>query len=101
MRPGFALIIVALFGVICCQKDGNNDYQSSGEIIGPDLGMCICCGGWHIVVDGITYNFDSLPGIANIDLQKETFPLFVKLDWKLSTTTSCPGWITILRIKKE
>ena len=101
MRLGFVLIIVIAFGLICCQKEPDNDFQSNGKIIGPDLGMCICCGGWHIVIDGVTYNFDSIPGNSDINLQKESFPVFVKLDWQLAGTSGCPGWITIQRIQKE
>lgn len=101
MKIRFALIISVVFVLINCQKEENNDYHSNGKIIGPDMRMCICCGGWQIVIDNTTYNFDSIPGKSDINLQKETFPLFVKLDWQLAGTTGCPGWITIQRIQKE
>jgi len=36
-----------------------------------------------------------------IDLQKDTFPILVKLDWELSGKAACPDKrITILRISK-
>jgi hypothetical protein len=95
------LIIVILIGLSCCQKGNINDYQSNGKITGPDPGICICCGGWHIVIDSVTYNFDSVPARSNINLLKETFPVLVKLDWQLSGPGHCPKWITIQRIIKE
>lgn len=101
MKIRFVIIIVITFGLICCQKESDVDYQSNGKIIGPDPGMCICCGGWHIVIEGVTYNFNSLPGNSNMDLQKETFPVFVKLDWQLSGSSGCPKWITIQRIQDQ
>lgn len=99
MKIANVLIIVLLMGFVCCQKGNRDDYQSIGEITGPDIGMCICCGGWHIIIDSVTYNFDSIPANSSIDLQKVTFPLFIKLDWQLSVPNHCPKWITIQRIK--
>ena len=87
--------------LICCKTDIYNDFKSKGKITGPDLRMCICCGGWQIVIDGETYNFESLPGTSDINLQKETFPVLVKLDWHLSETMGCPKWIDIQRIIRD
>jgi len=100
MKIRIALIFI-IIGFYCCQSDDSIEYQSVGEILGPDLGMCICCGGWHITIEGTTYNFDSIPANSDIVLQKETFPLFVKLDWKLPDTPGCPKRITIQRMRKQ
>jgi hypothetical protein len=101
MKLRVLLIFGFILGVICCAKENNGDYKSNGKILGPDYGMCICCGGWHILIDNATYNFDSIPENSNINLQKDTFPIFVKLDWHLSKNTACSKWITIERILKE
>ena len=101
MKLGIAMFIGIVIGLTCCRNKINNDYQSSGKIIGPDPRMCICCGGWQILIDKETYNFDSLPANSNIDLQKESFPVYVKLDWKMPGNNGCQKWITIQRIKKE
>jgi len=92
-----SLILLIMFG---CQQDNNQQYLSTGLITGADPGMCICCGGWKIVVDGVTYNFDMLPSSSPIKLQTETFPVAVKLDFQ-PTTGGCPKWITILRMIKQ
>ena len=101
MKLRIVRFIVLMIVMYCCRKGESGDYQSSGKITGPDLRMCICCGGWQIGIDKETYNFDSLPPGSSIDLEKETFPVYVKLDWKMSDKNKCPKWIDISRIKKE
>lgn len=74
--------------LVCCKTDGIK-YQSEGVILGPDMRMCACCGGWLISIETITYRFDSLPAKASIDLLKVTFPMKVLLNWSLSTRPVC------------
>lgn len=95
--------ICAIFLVIlCCHKESSADFKSSGKITGPDYRMCACCGGWYIQIDSTTYEFDTLPHNSGINLETESFPLLVKLDWQLTNAAYCPyGRITIQRIKKE
>lgn len=64
--------------------------NSIATITGPDLRMCACCGGWYITIDGINYEFESLPVDAKINLQTEKFPVTVKIDWQLSDLSACP-----------
>jgi hypothetical protein len=99
-------ICFIMFGLIYCQKQKENsyNYKSIGTITGQDIRMCPspCCSGWFIKIDSLIYEFDSLPSGSGINLQKETFPLIVKLDWQLSDTPACPNKrITIQRIAKE
>ncbi len=103
MKLLILIFIGLMLGTLSCENKRITDYQyqSGGKITGPDIGMCICCGGWKIVIDNETYNFDQLPAEANIDLQKATFPIFVKLDWELKGSSGCPKWINIQRIQKE
>ncbi|MGD0581483.1 MAG: hypothetical protein ABR974_00905 [Bacteroidales bacterium] len=98
---GFFLITV---GVYFCQKENSYKYESIGTITGQDARMCPspCCGGWFIIIDSLTYEFDSLPDNSNIDLAKEKLPLEVKLDWQLLNIIGCPDKrITIQKIAKE
>jgi hypothetical protein len=95
-------IFLIVFGFYYCHKENSNNYKSIGTITGQDFRMCACCGGWFIIIDSLTYEFDSLPNGSDINLEKETFPLMVKLDWQLPDTLGCPNKrITILRIAKE
>jgi len=102
MKPIYRLLIcIIILGFICCNQD-NSNFSSKGIITGPDIRMCACCGGWYIQIDSVTYEFDTLPVNSDIDLQKETFPFFVKLDWQLSDKGACPDKrITVQRIIKE
>ena len=98
---GIGLII---FRFTYCQKERSDNYKSIGTITGQDVRMCPspCCSGWFIGIDSLTYEFDTLPSSSNINLEKETFPLVVKLDWQLSDTPGCPNKrIKIQRIAKE
>lgn len=103
MKSKITLLIgIIIGGFFGCSHEIIKDYQSNGKITGPDIRMCACCGGWYIQIDNLTYEFDSLPVNSNIDLQKETFPVLVKLDWQLSDKGACPDKrITIQRIVKE
>jgi hypothetical protein len=100
MKSKFALILIFSFLLFySCDKWGN-DYKSEGIIVGADLTMCGCCGGWIINIDSLTYRFDAVPTDSKINLEKETFPLKVKLDWQL-INNGCPlNRITVTRIKK-
>jgi hypothetical protein len=96
-----AVILLLAFGLIHCHKGADN-YQSKGTMIGPDFRDCVCCGGWYIMIDTTEFEFESLPEDTNIDLQRDTFPINVKLDWQLSDKMPCPyKWVIITRIIKE
>lgn len=101
-------ISLIIFGFIYCQKPKETtdtyNYKSTGTITGPDRKMCPspCCSGWFIRIDNSIYEFDSLPVNSNINLDKVTFPLAVKLDWQLSKTEICAdNRITIQKIAIE
>lgn len=97
-------ICLMFFGFIYCQKENSHNYKSIGTITGQDVRMCPspCCSGWFIDIDSLTYEFDTLPSNSGINLEKETFPLVVKLDWQLSNVIECPNKrITIQQIVKE
>jgi hypothetical protein len=86
-------ICLMFFGFIYCQKENSHNYKSIGTITGQDVRMCPspCCSGWFIDIDSLTYEFDTLPSNSGINLEKETFPLVVKLDWQLSNVIECPN----------
>jgi hypothetical protein len=100
MKFKIALIIGIIVGWSCCNMGSNTNFKSKGIITGADPRMCMCCGGWKIIIDSVTYNFDSIPSSSNFTLQKETFPIVVRLDWELKSQ-GCSNWITIQRITKE
>lgn len=111
MKTIFKMIIVfAIIQFSSCKKENNNNqsggtipggYQSEGTIVGLNPGECICCGGWLININNKQYEFFSLPENSTINLNDETFPLKVVLDWKLNPKECVDYLIIIESIKKE
>jgi hypothetical protein len=102
---GTCLLII---GLSTCRKTTEEpdsySYKSTGIITGPDVRMCPspCCSGWYVTIDSLVYEFDTLPSNSTIHLEKETFPLAVKLDWQLANTIQCPNKrITVQKIARE
>ena len=93
------LLVVSLF-LTNCRHNPDDIYQSTGVITGPDYRMCACCGGYFITIDTNTYDFDTVPSNSGINLQQDTFPIDVELDWQMNTVTACTGRIVINRIKR-
>jgi hypothetical protein len=80
MRLFFLALTITLLTFSSCKRE-ELEFQSVGVITGPDNRMCPCCGGWFIEIDENTYRFDKIPDVNDIDLQSETFPLSVKLNY--------------------
>jgi hypothetical protein len=74
-----------------CKEDS---YMNEGIITGYDLRECACCGG-----PMITFTSDPKPYSAEFKLieneadlgitDKDTFPIYVKVDWKESSAGAC------------
>jgi hypothetical protein len=94
------LLAAIAFSISGCYKP-QPDYMAKGVITGPDYRKCMCCGGWFITIDSKDYFFWSVPAHSKLDLENETFPLKVKLDWKPAANTCGGNRIEVLRIKKE
>jgi hypothetical protein len=91
---------VSLIPVSSCRK-ADMEYKSEGIITGPDYRMCACCGGWFITIDDQRYRFWSLPSGSNLDLEKEKFPLEVRLDWEMEKNSCMGDLIKVIRIEKK
>lgn len=63
-------------------------------IIGYDLRTCVCCGGLMITFNGetspYTGDFKLIENSGDLGVtDKDKFPLYVKVDWKVDTTNVC------------
>ncbi len=94
------LILAVFFGVIFTSCKKYEDNHQRGTITGPDLRECVCCGGWYIEISNSTYRFYNLPGGSEINLEHETFPLQVLLDWRIDPNACIGDEIIIIRINK-
>jgi hypothetical protein len=93
-----SLLILAI--VFSCSLD-EQDYMSNGTITGWDLRDCMCCGGYFIDIDKVTYRFSDLPAGSSISLVNPTFPINVKLDWAKIPNSCLGDEIKVLRIEKR
>ena len=94
-------MIFLVFILTTCTKESSY-YKSYGTITGADPTMCACCGGWFINIENTQYRIVSMPDNFALELEKETFPVTVRLDWQL-ITTGCPSEfnrIAVSRIRK-
>ena len=97
--------LMLLFGLViltsCSDyEDSQIQFESTATILGFDMTLCACCGGWIINIKGreTKDRFSELPQNSNIDLQNSTFPLSVQLNWSESNEY-CGKGITIESIK--
>lgn len=81
MRILILVLSLSFLSISSCKKD--DEYQSDGIITGQDLSLCGCCGGWFIEIDNTTYRFYELPQGSDFTLDNATFPVTVKLNWKM------------------
>ena len=68
--------------LISCKKNtaANSSY---GIITGPDLAVCVCCGGSFIIIGESTYRIESVPANSGIDINNGPFPIYVELTYNI------------------
>lgn len=99
-----ALVFIVALAVISCSKqdiEEGQTFDSEAIIVGPDLALCPCCGGYIIEIDeaGIAYRFENLPEGSTIDLAKELIP--VSLNWSVDRECGEITYITIEEIEEK
>ena len=88
MRKFTLYFIVFLFLAISCEKD--HGYQNQGTLTGYDFRRCMCCGGYIVEIEDSTYRFYNMPDGFTFNLEVDTFPLQVLLNWQ-SDSILCLG----------
>ena len=99
----FITLTLAAFLFVSCKKE--TTYMNDAIITGSDARTCICCGGLMITFNGETraYNgyFRLIENGGDIGIaDKDSFPIYVKVDWKEDTTNVC-NHILITRIARR
>ena len=94
MKSFFLALSIFILAFSSCTK--SNKYENIGVITGQDFGMCPCCGGWFIEIDNTTYRFDQTPENSNLNLENQTFPMEVELNWE-TKDLQCNGDEIIVR----
>ena len=101
MKINKLILIFVIFTSIIISCDKEENYQSTGVITGPDVRFCPCCGGYLIKIADSAYNFESLPATSGIDLNVDTFPINVNLDWTFDRECGGIQYIEITKIAKR
>lgn len=91
MKPLTNLIIAIVVLSISCNKKVINEVETPAVIMGLDEALCICCGGWVIQLDRAQNlrQFSTVPIHSNINLENETFPLDVWVNWTEDPDNPC------------
>jgi hypothetical protein len=99
MKTRAILLFFFVALILGCEK---SKYESAGTIMGADMTMCACCGGYFIEINGATYHFNKTELPSDFTFTDEQLPLKVDLDWK-NNSAVCSGsginWIKISKIK--
>jgi hypothetical protein len=78
-----AIFFLGVFFLTMCESN-HHDCDKTGEIIGLDMTLCGCCGGWVIEVDGHTYLANSIPNAEETFGPEEdwVYPIPIYLSYK-------------------
>ncbi len=99
MKAKFFLLLISLLLILSCEKE---KYESTGIIIGADMSLCACCGGYFIDITGTQYRFEKSELPTGFTFDDNLLPLTIELNWD-SKTDGCKdsNWINILKIRKK
>ena len=99
------MIMMALFliAVVSCKREA--PFMNDAIITGADQRYCICCGGLMINFNGetrpYTGDFKLISNGADLGItEKDTFPIYVEVDWKNDDQHAC-AHIIITRIARR
>lgn len=92
--------VIAAF-ISCSEEDQEMGLTDAGTITGMDYRKCKCCGGWFIEINSETYHFHELPENSNLNLNNESLPIEVNLDWVVDENACLGDEIIVIRITKS
>ncbi|MBK8515118.1 MAG: hypothetical protein IPL55_02140 [Saprospiraceae bacterium] len=100
--PKNLFVFIALFFLISCSK--SDDDYTSATVVGYDLRLCPCCGGFFVSLDDKpdeVYQWYQRQGDMGIN-EKEKYPLKVKIKYYFlaKTCTASAGEIEITDLIK-
>jgi hypothetical protein len=88
-RNLFILIILSglVFMAACRKKD--EVVETNAKIIGSDMRLCACCGGWWFDIQGDTLRAMDLPADFIAQIDQNAFPIPVLISWDRENLSSC------------
>ncbi|MFT5512903.1 MAG: hypothetical protein ACI8SE_001302 [Bacteroidia bacterium] len=95
----FIVGAIAVLGLLSCEKDPTPTVN--GIITGQDFRKCACCGGWFVEVGDSTFRFYEIPKTNVLNLDNETLPLEVSIDYTQEDGRCMPDLIVLNKIRKR
>jgi len=100
LKPAFWVLLLALLVAASCNKPNTPPPGwVRATFTGPDLRMCVCCGGFYFTANG--KKFRALDVVKNTVLDEHTkFPhdYFIKYDIPSGSFCYGTGDITVVRV---
>lgn len=98
----FSTLLCLAFFTGCSKDDSSNNvviFEATGTLEGSDKGLCPCCGGYVLTIDGDdgNYRVEQLPTGSDITLD-ETIKN-VQFDWSLDRECGGIRYLTIQAIE--
>ncbi len=90
------LVILIYLNFTACEND-ELTFESEGVILGYDMGMCICCGGYFIELNGNTYRTWNFPN--NDTFAAEDFPIPILLNWHFAEEGACSDGTNLIVVE--
>lgn len=112
MKPyrRLAMAIILIFMSITlpsCKKECQKEYMNNATIIGYDLRLCVCCGGYQITIENVPNPSGSsfflapqFPPEFVLD-QNPAYPIPIKINWEIDKERCNGNFIKILSITKR
>ena len=75
------------FMAACRKKDAI--VETTARIIGNDMRLCACCGGWWFDIQGDTLRAMVLPGDFAAQINQNAFPISVLISWDRENLSPC------------
>ncbi len=96
----FSLLIIAILALSSgCSKDDAPEiiYESTATVIGPDFGLCPCCGGWVLTIenDSTIYRTETIDEKWFEPFDEDEFPMNINLNWTLNRICGGLNYIDI------
>jgi hypothetical protein len=98
------ILMLAITAILSCKKEDQHQYMNNAQIIGYDLRLCVCCGGYQVTIDSVAnpnggsfFLVGQFPSSFHLG-ENPRYPIPVKIDWEADTARCFGNYIKISRI---
>lgn len=100
MKKLFSIPLFFLLLFAACNDNDDSEYTlSNGLVIGADMRLCMCCGGWWIEINKDTLRLMNAPSEFNEQMIEMEMPVPVALEWKPMTDGCGRQFTKLIEVK--